>query len=102
LRLEDVELDRERALRAVVPVGGMLPTLAAVVLTPEGLRRAGHGRDLGPGDVEGRVTGAVAGGPGTALPERAVVRLLTSTGDLVGVARPVAGSEVLHPFVILR
>src|SRR4029077_17413985 len=47
-----VEGDRPRAREAVRPMAGMLPALSAVVLTTEGIRRAGHGRDLGPADFE--------------------------------------------------
>jgi tRNA pseudouridine55 synthase len=99
--LDVIEGDRQRALKAVLPVAGMLPTLSAVVLTMEGVRRAGHGRDLGPADFEGGVAGRFRTAAMTAAPDPFFVRLLDSAGQLVGIARPVPSSGLLHPSVIL-
>jgi tRNA pseudouridine55 synthase len=99
--LDVIEGDRQRALKAVLPVAGMLPTLSAVVLTMEGVRRAGHGRDLGPTDFEGGIAGRFQTAAMTATPDPFFVRLLDSAGQLVGIARPVPSSGLLHPSVIL-
>jgi tRNA pseudouridine55 synthase len=98
--LEIVEADRQRALEAVLPVARMLPTLSAVVLTTEGVRRAGHGRDLGPADFEEK-GGNRLQAAGNTPPDPLFVRLFGSAGHLIGIARPVAASGLLHPSVIL-
>jgi len=64
-----VERDRGAAIAALVGLAHMLPGLTPVVLTDEGARRAGHGRDLGPSDFAGGTLGdgnaADAGAGGT-------------------------------------
>jgi tRNA pseudouridine55 synthase len=80
----------------IVPLGRMLPALSAVVLTGEGVRRARHGRDLGPSDFAGNT----AGSPGAVVINRSI-RLLNQQGDLVGVAEPIGASGLLHPSVVL-
>jgi tRNA pseudouridine55 synthase len=100
LRLEDaIPLDvivgdagAAAAAKAIVPMGRMLPTLPAAALSGEGVRRARHGRSLGPQDFSTPVPPAASG----------FTRLLDSAGDLVGVAEPMMhGAGVLHPVVIL-
>ena len=89
--LAAIERDREAALHALVPLAKMLPALAAVVLTLEGVQRASHGRDVRPADVAGPALNA---GPH--------VRLLDSSGELVGIAEPGSTPGLLHPSVVLR
>jgi tRNA pseudouridine55 synthase len=101
--LEVVEGDRHRALAAVLPIARMLPTLSAVVLTSEGVRRAGHGRDLGPADFEKVEEGVrpLFGFGFEKGPYPFFVRLFDSRGQLIGIARPIPSSGLLHPSVIL-
>jgi tRNA pseudouridine55 synthase len=89
--LATAERDRAATVAAIVPMPRLLLRLSSVVLTVEGTRHAVHGRDLGPGDF------AVA----PTIPRHSWVRLLDQRGDLVGVARPVAPSGLLHPAVVL-
>ena len=97
LRLEDaialdaIVGDAKAASAAVIPMGRMLTTLPAAELSDEGVRRARHGRSLGPGDFCAPLPQAAPG----------FTRLLDSSGDLVGVAEPERGPGVLHPVVIL-
>jgi tRNA pseudouridine55 synthase len=97
LRLEDAIAldaiigDAKVASAAVIPMGRMLTTLPAAALSDEGVRRARHGRSLGPGDFCAPLPEAASG----------FTRLLDSSGDLVGVAEPERGPGVLHPVVIL-
>jgi len=89
--LEFAERSREDALGALLPLEAMLPQFSAVVLTDEGLLRALHGRNIGPGEV---ASGSVrATGP---------VRLVDQLGHLVGIAEPTPADGVLHPSVVLR
>jgi tRNA pseudouridine55 synthase len=95
--LDLVERDRTSAQAAVVPLREVLPGLAAVGLTRDGVERASHGRNLGGGDLAwGPRTGAAGSDP---LLEP-LVRLLDAAGELVGIARQSA-SGTLHPFVVL-
>ena len=97
LPLETAERDPERATGAIVPMVEALPGLPAVTLTTEGVRRALHGRELGPSDaIERRATWSMEPSGRVAL-----VRLLDPTGQLVGIARPARTAGLLHPSVIL-
>ena len=103
-RIEDAvplavaEADPRQAIDRVVPLARMLPQLAPVVLTPEGVRRAACGRDLGPAEFEegGRPLSDLEQG---AVPS--VIRLLDSEGRLVGIAEPATARGLLHPSVVL-
>lgn len=95
--LATVERDRGAAVAALVPLADVLPALRSVILTDEGARRAGHGRDLGPSDVAGE-TLAFAPGIGGAPPR---VRLLDRQGNLIGLAEAARTPGLLHPTVIL-
>ena len=90
LPLDAAERDPRQARDRVLPLSGLLPWLDAVALTPEGVRRAAHGCDLGAGDLDGPP-------PGGESP----VRLLDREGQLVGIAYAVSGRALLHPSVIL-
>lgn len=90
LPLESAERDPAAARAAVVPLARMLPGLASVVLTDEGVRRVVHGRDIGAGDV-------MAGLPA----DPRTVRLLDSGGGLLAIAEPTTTPGVLHPSIVL-
>jgi hypothetical protein len=96
-----VEEDRGAAIAALVPLANVLAALASVILTDEGARRAGHGRDLGPSDIAGGTLAIPqgAGGPGSGAPPR--FRLLDRHGNLIGVAETARTPGLLHPAVIL-
>lgn len=89
--LEDLERDVSLAARVAVPLGEMLPELPSLVLTPEGAKRAIHGRDLGPRDAL-RSSGESA----------PLVRLLDAGGDLLAIAEAGRSPGLLHPFVVLK
>jgi tRNA pseudouridine55 synthase len=91
--LATVEQDRESAVKALVPLAGMLLQLTSVVLTDEGVRYAMHGRDLGPG-----VLLSVPAGPPLAS---SMTRLLDRRGELVGLGERAGASGFLHPCVVL-
>ncbi len=91
--LDTAEGDPHRAAAAVIPLARMLPRLASVVLTAEGVARAVHGRDLGPGDT--------SSGEPFALSHQPWVRLLDPRGKLVAIARPREAGGLLHPSVVL-
>jgi tRNA pseudouridine55 synthase len=93
LDLATAERDPQRAASAIVPLADMLPELTSVVLNTEGVRRAVHGRELGPADTERRLGIDAAGSR--------LVRLVDSSGQLVGIAVPAATPGLLHPSVVL-
>jgi tRNA pseudouridine55 synthase len=92
--LEEPANEPDRAQRALVPLADVLPHLPRLTLTPEGVRRAVTGCDIGERDLAPEST---SGSP-NAFPTR--VRLLDRAQNLVGIAnlRP---SGLLHPVVIL-
>ena len=87
--LDVVEQEGENAAARLVPMERLLPGLPGVVLTERGLRRAGHGNTLAPGDFVR---------PPEAGADR--IRLLDASGGLFGIAEPGPGG-VLHPRVVL-
>ena len=93
MRLETVERDPAAARGALVPLAQLLPELPAVVLTTDGATRAAHGRELGPGDVHTRQSSTGVSG--------SWIRLLDSTGRLLGLAQVIGGTGLLHPSVVL-
>jgi tRNA pseudouridine55 synthase len=88
--LDVVERDPHAARAAVVPLADMLPSLNAVVLTEQGVRRLMHGRDLGQGDTEADV-----------IPVGLSLRLLDKAGHLIGIGEPSETPGLLHPSVVL-
>lgn len=86
------------ARSALVPMERMLPELPALALTPDGLTRAGCGRDLGPGDAVAGFPGALAQAGLTRSPH---VRLVSPEGRLVGIAEASRAPGLLHPVVVL-
>ena len=106
--LEAAERDPQRAAAAILPLAGMLPGLASVVLTAAGVTRATHGRDLGPGDTSSGEPFALGFAPGTepvalsAQPSSGPwVRLIDPRGELVAIERPTGAGGLLHPSVVL-
>jgi tRNA pseudouridine55 synthase len=91
--LAEVADRRDRALAAVIPTSRMLPGLPEVLLSPEGVVFACHGREIGPAHWTG---GLPVPGDG-AHP----VRLIGPDGVLVGLGRPGTVPGALHPFVVL-
>jgi tRNA pseudouridine55 synthase len=93
IELGPAERDAAGTAAAVIPLSRMLSGWATVVLTPDGVVRATHGRDLRPADIE----------PGSVHETglRGFVRLTDSAGALVGIAEPANASGLLHPSVVL-
>jgi tRNA pseudouridine55 synthase len=90
-----LERDADAARAAIVPLRQILPGLPGLRLTREGVRRAGHGLDVGLAHVE-------AGLDAGAFPAGArALRLLDQDGDLIAVGEPVEESGLLHPAVVL-
>ena len=91
IALDVAERDPARAAGHVLPLSAMLTTWSPVVLTPEGVRRAVPGRDLGPGDAQ----------TGFGNRESGFVRLMDPAGALIGIGAPARGTGLLHPSVVL-
>jgi tRNA pseudouridine55 synthase len=90
-----VEREPALAARALIPLAQMLPQFRAVVLTDEGVRRAVHGRNVGPSELERWATErpeAQSAGP---------LRLLDRRGDLVALAEPAETPGIFHPCLVL-
>jgi hypothetical protein len=95
--LDSLERAPEEAAGHLIPLERMLPDLAAIVLTPEGVRCALHGRDLGPEEGAGDFFDGAHRDGASSLP----VRLMDSSGHLVGIAEPARTAGLLHPSVVL-
>lgn len=78
--------------RHVMGLDRVLLELPAFVLTPEGLHRIAHGRDVGSGHVV----------PDPIEPLPAYARLMDHLGHLIAIARPAQGASALHPTVVLK
>ena len=89
--LERIEAEGAGAVRHVIGLDRLLPSLPTVVLTQTGVRRATHGNSVGPGDL--------AGAP-PAVEPAGRVRLLDPAGALLAIAEPEPGG-FLHPVVVL-
>jgi tRNA pseudouridine55 synthase len=89
--LDVIVADPGAASMAIVPMGRMLLTLPAAALSDEGVRRARHGRLLGPEDLCAPLPAPAPG----------FTRLLDASGELIGVAEPIGVAGALHPVVIL-
>jgi tRNA pseudouridine55 synthase len=97
-------IERQPALgaEAIVPLAGMLPHVSAVTLTGEGVRRAVHGRDLGPADVDReKGVGSLFFESLRKTTPDPFFRLLDPDGNLVGIASVEDISGLLHPAVVL-
>lgn len=80
------------AQSALVPLGEMLPGIPAVTLTAAGEKRARNGQNLHADACQGTWP---------ALRTGFYVRLLTPSGDLLGLAEPSESPDALHPAVVL-
>jgi tRNA pseudouridine55 synthase len=84
--------------RRLVPMNRLLPELPGVVVSDPGVRRASHGRAIGPGDIVGGRGTADAGPAPWSTGGR--LRLLDDAGSLIGLAEP-RDDGLLHPVVVL-
>jgi tRNA pseudouridine55 synthase len=89
--LDAIERDPSLASRALIPLSRMLPGMPSAQLTPDGVRRAAQGRNIGSMDLS-------AGGVSMDAPW---IRLVGPAGDLVAIAEPSGVSGFLHPSVVL-
>jgi len=104
--LDAIEREPDLAAGRVIPLANMLPGLAPVVLTSDGVRKAIHGRELGPGDCVSGFANRDSGlarrsASQPATPESRLYRLLDPAGQLVAIARPATAAGLLHPSVVL-
>jgi tRNA pseudouridine55 synthase len=99
--LEALEREPALGLDAMVPLSDMLPGFSSVTLTSEGVRRAAHGRDLRPTDIEQRVGSSHPGRIAEKPPDDLFFKLIDSAGGLVAIATPTGTSGLLHPAVVL-
>jgi tRNA pseudouridine55 synthase len=84
--------------RRLIPMSRLLTHLPSVVVSDLGAKRTGHGRALGPEDLEGPFPGAAAAsGEG---PEGGRLRLLDRAGALLALAES-RRDGLLHPVVVL-
>jgi len=90
-----VEQDRDRGVSRIVPLSRMLPELPCAVLTDEGVRRAIQGADIRPSDRE------VTAADDAWFRNGVRVRLLNSSGELIGIAEPARSERHLHASVVL-
>jgi hypothetical protein len=100
--LDAVELEGREAARWLIPLGRLLPQVPAVVLNERGVRRAIHGNELAPGDMERPPDLAESQADGADRPavNPGRWRLLDGTGTLLGIAEMRLGG-VLHPVIVL-
>ena len=97
--LEDPAIGQALANNALIPLSQMLTTLPAVVLTADGVRRAVHGRELRKEDAASGCP--LFDSPVLASSESEAIRLISTGGELVGIAARGHDSGILHPLVIL-
>lgn len=96
--LDTIEARGIEAGRWLIPLGQLLPHVPAVVLNERGVRRATHGNELAPGDME-RPPG-LAEQPADRAGDPGRWRLLDGAGMLLGIAEMRLGG-VLHPVIVL-
>ncbi len=87
---ETLVSDPAVARSKVIVLEALLPHFPAITLTDEGVRWAGHGRTIQPGQVSG-----------TMPPGAPWVRLMSSDGALVALGEPGGRPGSLHPSVVL-
>jgi len=95
--LAGVEGDPARAAASIIPMSSMLPGWASVTLNADGVRRAITGCEIGLADIQAASEPELRIATGTAL-----VRLVDTAGELVGVGEPSVTRGLLHPSVVLR
>ena len=98
--LDAAERDPDGTAAAIVPLADMLPRLASVTLTADGVLRALHGRDIRPSDALGFSQFGPWRTDDNAL-GATFVRLLDQGGALIGIATPASAAGALHPSVVL-
>ncbi|HPW19054.1 MAG TPA: tRNA pseudouridine(55) synthase TruB [Candidatus Aminicenantes bacterium] len=91
LAVLEADAARGRAEGRILPVEALLADAPAAVVLPAAEGKVGHGAVLGPDDLAGPVAPADA----------PLVRLFSSSGRLLALARPAAGRPGLHPFLVL-
>ena len=91
--LERIEAEGTAAVRWLIPLGRLLPDVPAVVLNERGVRRASHGNELSPEDLQQQ-------GELTASSPDAKWRLMDGSGTLLGIAETRPGGT-LHPVIVL-
>lgn len=101
LPLDEVQREPQRAAAAILPMAEALPGLPAVILTPEGVRRLLHGRDVGPTEIASRVGQAGRMGQVGRVGQVGLVRLLDPKGELTAIGEPADTPGLLHPLVVL-
>ena len=120
IELDNAERRPDEARTRIIPLAGVLPEFAPVVLTSDGVRKAIHGREIGRQDcLSGfgirdsgfgiRDSGFDIRQSGVASdhesripgPDSSLVRLLDPSGELVGIARPASAAGLLHPSIVL-
>ena len=89
------EAGPEAIAAGLVPLDALLHRLVAARLTPRGLERARHGRELDEDDIDAWV------GAGPEDDATAPVRLLDAAGHLQAIARRRARGAPLHPGIVL-
>jgi len=93
IALDTLESDPGQATRKIVPLADVLPALPVFTLSAEGVRRAVNGCALGQRDS--------ATGVSPVPVSASTVRLVSPSGELVGIARLSHGPALLHPSVVL-
>jgi tRNA pseudouridine55 synthase len=99
--LETAERDPQHAIDAMIPLADMLPGLASITLTAEGVLRAIHGRELDIQKGLGISESGWAIGDSGWVRDSGFVRLLDQSGQLVGIGEPTDAPGILHPSVVL-
>jgi tRNA pseudouridine55 synthase len=92
--LEAIESDPGDTLGLIIPLRALLTRFPSVVLTSDGVERALHGQELRPQD-------SAIGDFGLRIADYGLVRMLDSSGELLGIAEPSRTSGLLHPSVVL-
>ena len=92
--IEEPSDGERRAREALIPLAEVLPALPRLTLTPEGVRRAASGCDIGPRDLTAESR------RDTLVPWPPRVRLLNESQNLVGIG-DLTPAGLLHPVVVL-
>jgi tRNA pseudouridine55 synthase len=93
--LDTIVREGALAVQRLIPLDRLLPELPAVVLSEPGAKRASHGNDVGPQDLQDGKHATWNRQVGSSR-----LRLLDGRGGLLGIAEPVDGG-FLHPLIVL-
>lgn len=103
--LDAAERDPGATALRLIPLAHMLRRFPVVELTADGVRRARHGQDVGPGLGVGESGFGSTNAECESVPANpeslGLYRLLDPAGELVGIAEPTRVAGLLHPFVVL-